>query len=145
VISGKQGGRTPDIDDIARVILENNLAGTAQLVDNGISINNKLSNPGWEEAVKDGKLVEYFKIRLDKVKAEGRFTEKEIADTAEKILNVLKKAGTSRGLTIQDMKTRGLNSKNALINPALNLLHYQGKIKNISLNRNSRWIINNNM
>ena len=38
VVGGQQGGRTPDISYIARVITENNLTGTAQLVNGGISI-----------------------------------------------------------------------------------------------------------
>ncbi len=139
VVSGQQGGRTPDISYIARVINENNLTGTAQLVEGGISIDSTLSRPGWEEAVKEGKLVEFFKMELDRVKAKGKFTDEEILDAANRILELLKKAATGKGLSIQDMKDRGLKCKNALLRPALRILHYQGKIKIVSGKKKIKW------
>ena len=141
VLGGRQGGSTPDIEYIARLIIENSLTGTAQLVDGGISTDNLLSRPGWEDTVKKDKLVEYFKVELDRIKAIGKFTDEEISDAANKILKVLKKAGTCKGLSIRDMKSQGLKCKNALISFALDLLHYKGKIKNISNNRKPKWIM----
>ena len=142
VIGGQQGGRTPDISCIARVITENNLTGTAQLVEGGISIDSTLSRPGWEEAVKEGKLVDFFKIELDRVKAKSKFTDEEISDAANRILELLKKAATGKGLSIQDMKNRGLKCKNELLRPALRKLHYQGIIKKISGKKKIKWGIN---
>ena len=141
VVGGQQGGRTPDISCIAKVIAENNLTGTAQLVNGGISIDSTLSRPGWEEAVKGGKLAEFFKIELDRVKAKSKFADEEIADAKNRILEVLKKAASGKGLSIQDMKDRGLKCKNELLRPALRMLHYQGKIKIISGKRKIKWAI----
>jgi len=142
VIGGQQGGRTPDISCIARVITENNLTGTAQLVEGGISIDSTLSRPGWEEAVKEGKLVDFFKIELDRVKAKSKFTDEEISDAANRILELLKKVAPGKGLSIQDMKNRGLKCKNELLRPALRKLHYQGIIKKISGKKKIKWGIN---
>lgn len=139
VVGEQQGGRTPDISYIARVITENNLTGTAQLVNGGISIDSTLSRPGWEEAVKEGKLTVYFKLELDQVKAKGNFTAEELSDAANRILEVLKKAAAGKGLSIQDMKDRGLKCKNALIRPALRMLHYQGKIRNVGGKKKKKW------
>ncbi len=139
VVGGQQGGRTPDISYIAKVITENNLTGTAQLVNGGISIDSTLSRPGWEEAVKEGKLVEFFKIELDRIIAKGKFTDEEISDAANRIREVLKKVAPGKGLSIRDMKDSGLKCENALLRPALRMLHYQGIIKNVSGKKKIKW------
>jgi hypothetical protein len=141
ILGGRQGGRTPDINIIARVITENNLTGTAQLTDSGISIDGKLSRHGWEEAVKEEKLVEYFRLELDRVKAKGNFTEEELKDAMDRILKVLKTA-RGKGLSIPGMRENGLKCKNGLINPALGKLYYQGEIVQIKQNRRTIWSIN---
>ena len=79
ILGGKQGGRTPDINIIARVITENNLTGTAQLTDSGISIDGTLSRPGWEEAVKEGKLVELFQAGVGPRKSERQFHRRRVS------------------------------------------------------------------
>jgi len=111
-------------------------------VEGGISIDSTLSRPGWEEAVKGGKLAEFFKIELDRVKAKSKFADEEIADAKNRILEVLKKAASGKGLSIQDMKDRGLKCKNELLRPALRKLHYQGIIKKISGKKKIKWGIN---
>lgn len=141
ILGGRQGGRTPDINLIARVITENNLTGTAQLTESGISIDGTLSKPDWEEAVKEGKLVEFFKLELDRVKEKGNFTEEELADTKDRILKVLKTA-RGKGLSISGMRKNGLKCKNGLINHALRELYYDGKIVQITQNRGTLWSIN---
>jgi hypothetical protein len=145
ILGGRQGGRTPDIYTIARVITENNLAGTAKLTDIGISIDSTLSKPGWEEAVKDGKLVEYFKLQMDRVKSKGNCTEKELEEAMSKILRVLKKAGRSKALSISGMRKNGLKCKNELIYPALSKLYYDGKIQKLSSKRKIKWMLCDNM
>jgi hypothetical protein len=139
VLGGQQGGRTPDIILIAQVITENNLTGTSQLTDGGISIDSTLSRPGWDDAVKDGKLVEYFKLELDRVKAKGNFTEEELKDAMDRIIKVLKKAGRGKALSIPAMKKNGLKCKNILINPALRKLYYDGKIANKGTKKTNKW------
>jgi hypothetical protein len=56
VLGGKQGGRTPDVEDMARLIVEDNLTGTVQLY----RIDNDICKAEWEEAVKEGKVVQLF-------------------------------------------------------------------------------------
>ena len=145
VLGGRQGGRTPDIDTITRVITENNLSGTAKLTDSGISNDDTLSKPDWEEAVKEGKLVEFFKLELDRVKAKGSFTEKELEGACNRILKVLGKAGRSKALSILDMRKNGLKCKNELISPALSKLYYEGKIQKLPSKRNFKWMLCDNM
>ena len=141
VVGGQQGGRTPDISYIARVITENNLTGTAQLVNGGISIDSTLSRPGWEEAVKDGKLTVYFKLELDRMKAKGNFTAEELTDAMDRVINILKNAGRDKWLSVSDMRNNGLKCKNSLISPALSELYYDGKIKKNEQRRKSGWSI----
>lgn len=128
VLGGSQGGRTPDINHIAGVIKENNLTGTAKLEDNGTSIDRTLSKPEWGDAIKNDKLLEYFKLELDRIKANGTFTLEEIADAMNRILKILKKAGRSKGLSISGMKDNGLKCKNGLISISLSKLYYEGEI-----------------
>ena len=138
ILGGRQGGRTPDIYTITRVITENNIAGTAKLTDSGISMDSTQYKPGWEEAVKDGKLVEYFKLQMDQIKSKGNYTEKELEEAMSKIFHVLKKTGSGKALSISDMRKNGLKCKNELINPALNKLYYDGKIKQLSSKRKNK-------
>lgn len=72
VLGGTQGGRTPNIDDIARLIVEDNLTGTVQLDEDGkgISSYDKLSKE-WEEAVKNNKAMAFFRLELERVKDKG--------------------------------------------------------------------------
>jgi len=140
VLGGTQGGRTYDIDDIARLIVEDNLTGTVQLDEGGIGISSvdNLSQE-WEEAVKDNKIVAFFRLELDRVKAKGNFNEEELEGAMNRILEVLKKAGKSKLLSISDMKELGLKCKNALIRPSLRRLYYDGKIENMKVKLVNYW------
>jgi hypothetical protein len=124
-----------------RVIIENNLTGTSKLVGDDITTDSTLSKPEWEEAVKDGKLVEYFKLELDRVKAKGNFTEEELKDAMNRIINVLKKAGRGKALSISGMRDNGLKCKNELTSPALSKLYYEGKIEKIERNKKTKWLL----
>jgi hypothetical protein len=139
VLGGSQGGRTPDINHIAGVIKENNLTGTAELEDGAISVDRTLPRGGWEEAIKTDRLLEYFKLELDRIKAKGNFKNEEIADAMSRILKILKKAGRGKGLSISGMKDKGLKCKNGLISIALSMLYYEGKIRKIKGKRKNYW------
>jgi hypothetical protein len=101
------------------VIKENNLAGATKLGDDGTSVDRTLSSGGWQEAVNDGKLVQYFKLMLDSVKAKCNFTEEELADVMNRILKVLKGEERGKGLSVSGMRDNGLKCKNSLISPAI--------------------------
>jgi hypothetical protein len=137
VLGGSQGGRTPDIDYIARLILEENLTGMVQFDGKG----SDKCKTEWEEAVKDNKVVGLFRLELDRVKAKGNFTEEEIIDAMNKISQVLKMAGKGKWLSISSMKELGLKCKNALIRPAIERLYYDGKIEQKMLGKKNYWKI----
>jgi hypothetical protein len=140
VLGGKQGGRTPDINYIADLIKKNNLTGIVKLTDSGISIDGTLSQ-GWEEAVKEGTLVDYFKLELDRLKENGNFTEDEIADAMGRILKVLKKAKRVKdGLSISGMRENGLKCNDALLRLSLQMLYYERKITKNRMNKKNQMV-----
>ena len=139
ILEGNIPGRTPDIKDIAAVIRESNLAGTVDLNDDGISINDKLRGPDWENAVPEGKLLDTFRSELDRVRSRDKFTEEELEDATKDILNILKKAGRGAWVSIDEMRELGLKCKDSLIRPALRKLYNQGMVKWIERDRQVFW------
>ncbi len=136
VLGGTQGGCTPDIDYISRLIVEHNLAGTVQLDGKG----SDKCKAEWEEAVKNNNVVGLFRLELDRVKAKGNFTEEEIVHAMNKICQVLK-AEKGKWLSISSMKELGMKCKNALIRPSLERLYYDGIIERIMVNKKIYWRI----
>lgn len=136
VLGGSQGGRTKDIDYVARLILEENLTGTVQLDGKG----SDKCKAEWEEAVKNNKVVGLFRVKLDRVKDKDNFTEEEILNAMNKICQVLN-AGKGKWLSIIGMKELGLKCKNALIRPALGRLYYDGIIEMKTANKKNYWKI----
>jgi hypothetical protein len=141
VLGGSQGGRTPDINHIAKVITENNLTGTAKLVDGCITFDDTITKPGWGDAVKEGKLLEFFKLEMDRIRAKGDFTEEEVVEAMDKILKVLRKMGNRKWLSVSGMRDNGLKCKNMMINPALSRLYYEGKIEKLVVGRKNKWSV----
>jgi hypothetical protein len=59
------------------MIKENNLAGTVDLHKGGTRVNDKLSNKEWEDAVQNEKVVDLFRVELNKAKSRSDFTDAE--------------------------------------------------------------------
>jgi hypothetical protein len=127
VLDGNRGGRTPDIEDIAALITESNLVSTISLNEDRTVVNKELKGPDWEKAVYEDKLLDIFKIELGRVCSRGKYTEEELIDTEKRILDVLKRDGKGRWISIKNMRAQGLRCKDALIRPALERLHYRGQ------------------
>jgi hypothetical protein len=127
VLDGNRGGRTPDIEDIAALITESNLASTISLKEGRTIVDKELKGPDWEKAVNEDKLLNILKIELGRICSRGKYTEEELIDAEKRILDVLKRAGKGKWISIKDMRAQGLRCKDTLIRPALERLHYRGQ------------------
>ena len=144
VLDSNQGGRTPDIQDIATLIKESNIVGTIHLKENGTFVNGELEGPDWKKAICENKLLDTFRSELDRVSGRGKYTQEEIDDAINRILSVLKKAGKGRWMSIKEMKKYDLKCKDSLIRPALRELHYRGNVAWKMIGRNNKWSYNQN-
>jgi hypothetical protein len=138
IIGDSSGSRTPDIEDIALLIRESNLAGTIHLTSEGIKVDDKLKGEEWERAVENNTLTELFQMELDRIRSRDRYTEEELQDAARRILDILKMA-KGKLLSISRMREMGLKCKDALIRPALRQLYYQGKIRDKRNGKTHLW------
>jgi len=162
VLGGKQGGRTPDVENIARLIVEDNLTGTVQLRGSG----NDTCKAEWEEAVKEGKVVQLFKCELDRIRMKGNYTEAELKNAMDKIFQVLRNRENGKWKLINEnaitqttftdqpndnendkwdsiktMKRKGFKCKNALMHLALERLYFEGTIDKRIINKKNYWKI----
>jgi hypothetical protein len=127
VLNGNRGGRTPDIEDIAALIRESNLVSTISLNEDSTVVNKELKGPDWAKAVNEDKLLDTLKLELGRICSRGKYTEDELIDAEKRILDVLKREGKYRWISIKNMRAQGLRCKDALIRPALERLHYRGR------------------
>lgn len=128
IFGGSQGGRSPDIEDIANTILKHDLAGHSKLGITGISNSSSIGEE-WHQAVVEGRLLDLFRVKLGDVRSEGSFTGQEVDDACVKIIETLKKAGKDKWLSVKQMKSRGFRCKNVLIRIAIAKLIYVVKIE----------------
>jgi hypothetical protein len=139
ISDGNMPGRTPDIKDIAAVIRESNLAGTVDLNDDGISVDDKLRGQDWELAAQESKLLDKFRSELDRICSRDKYTDEELDAAKKNILNILKNEGRQAWVSIDGMREKGLKCKDSLIRPALRRLYNQGMVKRIVRNRQVFW------
>jgi hypothetical protein len=139
MIGDSSGGRTPDIENIALLIRESNLAGTIRLTPEGTKIDDKPKGEEWKSAVENNTLMALFQIELDKVGSRDKYSKEELQDAMHRILDVLRKA-KRKWLSINQMREMGLKCKDALIRPALTKLYYQGKVKDKWNGKTHLWV-----
>lgn len=149
-VLNKAGETTASMEDIATLLKDGNLPTTTWLTidpadpnDMVLHADTHLEGP-WEEAVREGRLVEMFQIELDRIGVSEKFSEEELADTMRKIL-VAMTSGRGKAMKLADIESNmgalRLRHRDDLIEPAMRRLYYDGKIVPNGKGANMKWTL----
>ncbi len=131
--------KSPDLSEVAKLILKANIAGTVRFNDGEPYTSRELEVINWEEAVQEGRLLESFGYELTILRDHGIFDPEELNNCEQNILTVLKKA-RGKAVSRDDMRKKyGLRGDENLIVRAMEMLRYEGKITPERRGRKTLW------